>query len=328
MNGRCYLGAWGALLGAVLAAILAGLPVCAQPVQIRHLERAEYLMGTVFQLQLEAPVPRPELQRLATGVFARLRHYDTLLSNYRQDSELTQVEREARLSPVALSPEFCQALVAADYYSRLSGGAFDITVAPLVRLWGFKDRHYHLPTQAELDSVQTAVGMAHLQRQGCQLRLDQPGTDLDFGAIGKGLAIDAAMQVLRQQALHLDPDLNHWAAALDGGGSTQYFWGAPASSPRGWPVVLRGSAQVVWLKNQAISSSGDDQQFFERAGQRFGHILDPRTGRPVPEPGAVTVIADSATAADALSTALLVLGPTQDASLAWLLHLRILRQLS
>ena len=287
--------------------------------QAEVLTRAEYIMGTIFKLRVETLLSPSETEILADEVFKILRQQDQLLSDYRKDSELYFVEQQAKIRPQLLTEEFCQALISTQHYYQLTEGAFDITVGPLVKLWGFKDLNFQIPDKNEIQSTLKSVGMQHLKMRGCQLFIDDTHTHMDFGAIGKGLAIDAAINFLRKKGVR--------SAALDGGGSTQYFLGAPATSPQGWPVFLRNSSEpVFWVKDRAIASSGDDQQFFQFGNQYFSHILDPRTGMPITYRGSVTVFAPTATLADALSTALMVLPPEQDAYFSQRLNLEIIRQ--
>ncbi|HEY9839952.1 MAG: FAD:protein FMN transferase [Candidatus Sericytochromatia bacterium] len=289
--------------------------------------RAEFSMGTVFTLSLQAqalPDPRAaarQVDKLFAGAFAIIRAHDKALSDYDPTSELNRVQPLARRGPTAVSPLLCHAIAESVRFGDLSSGAFDITVGPLVRLWGFKDRHFQVPGQAAISRQLRAGGLDKISlsrdSSGCRLALGTPGTALDFGGIGKGLALDAGATWLRGQGVRV--------AALDAGGSSMVFMGAPEASPRGWPVLLRDGSRLLWLKDRALASSGDDQQFFVQNGIRYGHILDPRSGWPVPARAGVTVIGRDATSTDALSTALMVLPHDQGDRLADLLDAEVIR---
>ncbi len=309
----------------------------------RPLQRAEYIMGTLFTVQLPAAN-----SNLFTTVFERLRAYDQALSDYLETSELNRVLAKAETiaddpqQSVAISPILCQALIESRYYQHVSAGAFNIGLEPLMQIWGFKSRDYRLPTSAEIKQALQKIHPSPFElraplltnkSQPCQFRLLRSGTRLDFGAIGKGLALDAAMHWIKAQGVAY--------AAIDAGGSTQIFWGSPPQlnrsiSNQGWPVRLRVSPdnpareletidKIFWLQNQAISSSNQVEQSFEIAGQVYGHIIDPRTGYPANPANQITVIAPTATQADAISTVLLLSPPEQDAYYQRLLNLQILR---
>lgn len=294
---------------ALILSLMLSIPAWAQK---QIYSQAEYIMGTVFTVKIESAQPPTTWM---DAVFEILRHYDRLLSDYRPDSERSRVLQQPAAQPTRLSQEFCRALVWSQYFSVLSEGAFDITVGPLVRLWGFRSGELQIPSAQALQERRQATGYQKIQVQNCRLTRSHDSVEMDFGAIGKGLAIDAAVSYLKQQGVTV--------AAIDGGQSTQYFLGAPAQSPQGWPVNIRGQETLFYLKNKALSSSGDDQQFFEHEAVRYSHILDPRTAFPLRNHGGVTVIADRAMSADAMSTALVVLGPEAAADYGRLLDVQI-----
>lgn len=301
---------------AVVIALLLGL---GSPAQAEIQTRAEYLMGTVFKIQLELESKtHAETEALFSEAFRLLREHDRALSDYDPDSELNRVQPAARTDWTPVSPLLCKALVEARYYGLLSEGAFDISVGPLVALWGFKDRQFRVPEDTEIANQLAQTGLNSYSvmqtQQDCQLRIWHPQTALDFGGIGKGLALDAAAVWLRAQGVT--------RAALDAGGSSMRFLGAPSQSPRGWPVLLRKGSQALWLKDISLASSGDDQQYFIHKQVRYGHILDPRSGRPVSQVRPVSVLGPTAALTDALSTALTVLPETKGQQLTNLLAAR------
>ena len=193
-------------------------------------------------------------------------------------------------------------------YNRESGGAFDITVGPLMKAWGFFRGEGHLPSGDELATARRHVGGAHVvvNRADQTIAFDEPGVELDLGGIAKGYAVDRVVGLLRERPIA--------AALVSAGGSTIYGLGAPPGR-KGWDVVLqdpvdsRKTALTVTLKDRAVSVAGRSEKWFESGGVRYSHIMDPRTGRPVPGVLSVVVLANSGTAGDALDDAFFVMGP-------------------
>ncbi len=284
-------------------------------------------MGTVFQVKV-IHANEQLATTAAEAALAEIRNQDQLLSDYLPESELNQALAKAWPNPVEISHGLYEALKQAQDYAQLTQGAFDITVGPLVSLWGFRGGPWgspgHVPSDKEIAWVQQKVGYHKIALFNFPPRLQLKVADmkLDFGAIGKGWALDRAVAELRKRGISV--------ASLNCD-SSSFFLGSPPDSPRGWPVGVRHPRDpnvvlnTFWIKDQGLSSSGDDQQYFEQGGERFSHILDPRSGRPAKYLGSLTVVAESAAMADALSTALLVLPNAQARSLATAQGLRALR---
>ena len=204
-----------------------------------------------------------------------------------------------------------------------SGGAFDITIAPLVRCWGFMDGSGHLPQDGELAEAHASVGMplVRLDPLDFTVRFARPGVMLDLGAIGKGYAIERAAEVLREagvtsallhggtssvQALGHPPDAEFWKIAIerprpDLACRPVAVWGEV-------PTPSAGLLATVPLCDEALSVSAVWGKFFQAEGKTYGHVLDPRTGQPATGTALAAVVLPSATETDALSTALLTLG--------------------
>ena len=268
--------------------------------------RVRYLMGSSFQV-----TGYGEKEICSKGIeaaFSELARIERLLSIYRPDSPLAAVNRFSRKGTIPLPPEALHLLSKALCYAERSGGAFDPTAGPLVRLWGFgpgKERASP-PGREEILSFLQRVGYQHLQIdfQSESLRLLQAGIELNLGGIGKGYAIDRAVQKLKEAGVQI---------GMVDCGSTMYGLGAPPGQT-GWQVAVRhprlpeGEAGVVSLCDQALSTSGDYEKFFIFQGKRFSHLIDPRSGYPVKGSAGVSVVASNAMEADALSTAAFVLG--------------------
>jgi thiamine biosynthesis lipoprotein len=207
---------------------------------------------------------------------------------------------------VRVTPAVFRLLDQARQVHQASGGAFDITIAPLVRCWGFMDGTGSLPNPDEVARVRHHVGMKHviLDEQNLTVQFDTEGVMVDLGAIGKGYAIDRAVETLREAGAE--------SALIHGGTSTVYALGKPPDNET-WKVAIESPPgpqllATVPLRDEALSVSAVWGKSFAHDGKTFGHVLDPRTGHPVSEALLAAVVLPSATETDALSTALLVLG--------------------
>jgi FAD:protein FMN transferase len=247
-------------------------------------------MGSTYTVELYG-TDRVAMEDAADTAFDEVRRLDNLLSNYKKDSELSQVNERAAQTPMKVSPELFQVIESCLEYSRQSEGAFDITVGPLMRVWGFYKGSGHLPHRAEVQAAMTKVGYrhVHLDRAARTVWFDRPGVELDPGGIGKGYAVDRMVSVLRQKGVR--------TALVAGSGSSIYGMGAPPDQPRGWKVEIKNPwdssktvAEVV-LKDMSMSTSGSYEKFFRAEGKTYAHIMDPRTGFPAQGSVSVSVIA-------------------------------------
>jgi len=277
-------------------------------------EFAHRQMGTTFRVILYAP-DSARAQRAAAAAFRRIDTLNAILSDYREDSELSRLSGAAGSGRrVKVSRDFWRVLRAADQGSRKSSGAFDLTVGPLVQLWRRARRQHELPTPEAIARAKAATGYAHIQYYPLlkAVRLQKPGMRLDAGGIGKGYAVDEALKVLRRHGVQ--------SALVDGGGNLAL--GAPPPGKRGWRIQIgavdgdTSHAIAVALHHVGVSTSGDQYQYVEIDGQRYSHIVDPQTGTGLVNQCTVSVIARNGTEADWLSTAASVLGPARSLRLA------------
>lgn len=296
----------------VLAACAAAPPRPPGPPAVR-LDRAWPVMGTLFRATATAADPASARRALAAARTAVVR-VDSLMSTYRPESEVSRLNAAAGTGAwTRLSAGTAAVLAAALDLARATGGAFDPTVGPLVRAWGFHGGEGRLPPPAEVDSLRALVGWRTVELGGGRARLGLPGGALDFGAIAKGYALDRAVAAMRATGVA--------GGMVDLGGQVAVF-GVPPDGGRGWPIGIRDPRRpedvlgTVVLEAGSAATSGDYERFFEIGGTRYSHVIDPRTGRPVRGVAQVTAIAPDGTSADGLSTALFVLGPT--AGPAWL----------
>jgi thiamine biosynthesis lipoprotein len=229
------------------------------------------------------------------------------MSHYKNDSELSLVNREAAKAPVKVDPELFDFIAECLRYSRESEGAFDITVGPLMKAWGFFRGEGRMPGDAELAEARSRVGYGHviLNQKDGTIFFDKAGVEIDLGGIAKGYAVDRAVAVLKQCGVT--------SALLSAGGSTIYALGAPPGESA-WEIEVQDPAERdkiatrVRLKDRALSVSGSNEKFFELNGARYSHVMDPRAGRPVQGILSVAVITDDGTSGDALDNVFFVLG--------------------
>jgi len=251
----------------------------------------------------------------ARAALDRIRQLNGVLSDYDPESELRRFERAAAEGkPVKVSDDLFAVLARSQALAEQSGGAFDVTVGPVVRVWRRARQRGGVPLPRRLDPARKLVGHESLQLDPEQktVTLAKPAMRLDFGGIAKGYAVDEALEVLREH------DISR--ALVDAGGDLAL--GAPPPGKRGWrigivPLKEDGPpSRSLVLSNAAVATSGDLWQFVEIGGRRYSHIIDPRTGQPLEQRSSVTVIAPDGMTADGLASALSVLGPEKGLALA------------
>lgn len=263
-------------------------------------------MGTEFQVIL-AGSDAERLRTAGNDALDEVERLEERLSHYRPDSEICDLNLRAPYGPVLLEPSLFKLLSRALELSHATEGAFDPTAGALVRCWGFFRGRGSTPDPEAVGEAldRTGYHLVELNAAERTARFRREGVQLHLGAIGKGCAVDLAAAALRELRIE--------SALIHGGTSTVYALGAPPGR-EGWDVGLchpsdRGARLgVIRLRDRALSTSGDYEQFFEVGGRRFSHILDPRTGFPAQGTRSATVLAESAADTDALSTAAFVLG--------------------
>jgi len=287
----------------LLAFLLISVPSSAEELFVR----SKPAMGSVFTIYLYA---RDEAQASAAfeAAFDEVERLEEALSNYRDSSELSRINRLAGTQPVTTDPEVFGLLQTSLDYSKKTGGAFDITVGPLMKAWGFFRASGHYPSQAELENARAKIGWQNVQLDppNRTVHFAKPGMELDLGAIGKGYTVDQMVNVLREAGIQ--------SALVDAGSSTLYALGAPPDK-NGWVVRVPRPAHrdqivsTVLLRDASLSTSGSYEKFFRLNGRVYCHILNPHTGSPVEGMLQTSVIARDGTTTDALSTSMFVLGP-------------------
>lgn len=270
--------------------------------------KQKYVMGTVFEIAVYAD-SREKASAAIDEAFAEIVHMDDLMSNYKPDSALSRLNRSAHFHAQQVPPDLYRAIAQAVQFSRLSGGKFDITVAPLVNLWKAALSGDSMPSSAQRQQAEDCVGYEKIElTPPDQITFRSSCLQIDLGAIGKGYAVDRAGELLQASGIG--------NALINSGGSTILAIGSPPGQS-GWLVHLRDPSRkidpYVTLKEQSVSTS--EQTAVSLLGpESAGHIIDPVTGRPVDSSFSVSVITSFGNPSDGLSTTLLLLGPKRGKS--------------
>jgi FAD:protein FMN transferase len=276
--------------------------------EVLRLRQSVSAMGTTFSIVLHGR-DRDLMEAAVRAAFDEVRRLDRLLSNYRPDSEWSLVNRRAAHHPVAVSPELFALVSVCLEQSRRTDGAFDITVGPLKRAWGFYRGTGRVPTAEELAAARSHVGHRFVQLDPARqtIRFDHPGVELDPGGAGKGYAVDRMADILRRQGGD--------TALVAGSKSSICGLGAPPADARGWRADIRdpdrpgACAAQVHLKDASLSTSGTEEQCHWSGGAMYSHIVDPRTGWPLQSVEQVSVVTSRALDGEAWAKACLLNGP-------------------
>jgi thiamine biosynthesis lipoprotein len=247
-------------------------------------------------------------QRAIEAAFRELDRLEKMLNYYDNSSEIAAINSNAGIRPVKVSPETMELIAYSIYVAQNTGGAFDITMGPVISLWDFKKRT--MPDNNKLKARLDEIGYKKivLDKKASTAFLRQKGMEINLGGILKGYAAEKAADMLKRNAIK--------SGIVAVAGDIQTFGTKPDSSL--WNVGVQNPRQtgkddgllaVADLKDKAISTAGDYEQFFIRDGIRYHHILSTQTGYPVSECRSVTVIADKGIAADGFDTAIFILGP-------------------
>ena len=255
--------------------------------------RAQPLLGTYVVISATGA----NANEAISAAFDEIKRIDSLMSLHRGDSELSKVNaREVK----TVSEDLYKVLAKAQEISKLTEGSFDVTIRPIAELWGFIRKEYRVPSQAELTMARSKVGYRFVQLDSTRRSVEflREGASIDLGGIAKGYAVDCGIEKLRSMGIT--------NAMVRAGGDLRVMGD--------WPVQIedpekQGRRTTMRLKDAAISTSGNYENYFKVDGKRYGHILNPRTGMPVEGVASCTVIAPTCMESDALATALFVYGP-------------------
>ena len=291
------------------------------PRDLTLLRVARRAMATTFEIAF--PAGTPHAFDAGSAALDLIEEIEEQLTVYRDTGEVARLNATAADGTVVGGAELFGLLERCAAFTLDTAGAFDVAVGALVDAWANAKRAGRIPTAQELNEATTRSGFRHVMLNHLPLsvsergpggevaastvRFRRAGLKLNFGAIGKGYALDRAAELLKRE----------WgieSALLQGGGSSMFGLGAPPNDLRGWPVAIRHpeperpSLGTVYLKDRGFGTSAATFQFFEFAGKSYGHVLDPRTGRPAEGTESASCLAESAAEADAISTAFFVAG--------------------
>ncbi len=279
------------------------LAVAASPgARADWMERTEAIMGTRCYVELWADDP-VKGDAAIDAVMAELRRIDNLMSHYKPESQLSQINAHANERPVQVDKELFDLIKLSTHYSQITDGAFDITYASVGYLYDYP-RHIH-PTEDQIREKLPAVNWRNMLLDESQhtVRFEHPGMRIDLGGIGKGYAVDRGVEILKARGI------TH--AIVTAGGDSRII-GDRMGRP--WLVAIRhpdNPKKVVTripLSDTAVSTSGDYERYFDEDGVRYHHIIDPRTGHSASKVRSATVLAPTATQTDGMSKTAFVLG--------------------
>jgi len=274
----------------------------------------QVMMDTVVSIDVyvkksdSSAVVREDIEK----AFAAMRRVDSLMSSYSATSEVREINQHAATEAVAISALTDSVLQTAQWASMVSHGAFDVTISPILQRWGFGTERLEVPDANTITPLLPVVDFRAMTVRNRSVTFQQPGMAVDLGGVAKGFAVDVAIASLqaagyRDMKVKAGGDMRMLASDLTAG--RRYIW---IQHPRASNKFF-GKFR---LDSGAVSTSGDYERFFDRQGIRYHHILDPKTGYPARASVSATVLANDSRTADALSTALFVLGPQRGVALA------------
>jgi thiamine biosynthesis lipoprotein len=270
-------------------------------VEAEWITRDEAIMGTRCAVELWSD-DHAKGDAAITSVFDDMRRIDRLMSTWKEDTEISLVNREASKHPVKISEELFRLLQESVKYSELTHGAFDITYASVGYLYDFK-KGVH-PDQKAIAAALPGINWRHMLLDGKKFTVyfTRPGMRIDLGGIAKGYSVDRGIEILQKQGIT--------RAMVNAGGDTRII-GDRFGKP--WVVGIRDPAPRNVLRmpltDTAFSTSGDYERYFDENGKRFHHIIDPKTGDSARKCRSVTIISGTATRTDALTKSVFIMGP-------------------
>jgi thiamine biosynthesis lipoprotein len=294
-------------IGTVLFVSLFGRPSAGNDgPKLERFSYEEPHMGTKFRIILYAP-DKATADKASKAAFERIAELDRIMSDYQATSELKQLCAKAGGEPIPVSEELFFVLNKAQDVSKLSEGAFDVTVGPVVKLWRKARRTMKLPDPDQLAKARELVGykMMHLDSKKRTVQLEKAGMQLDLGGIAKGYAGDEAQVVLKTHSV---------TRALVAAGGDIVVSGPPPDAD-GWKIEIEAAddedgkpRRTLILKDAGVSTSGEKEQYVEIDGKRYSHIVDPHTGVGLVGQKSVTVIAPKGITADSMTKVVMILG--------------------
>ena len=265
---------------------------------------SRFLMDTLVTIKAWGDEAE-QITPLLDAAFEEIERLEGVMSARRRDSEISRINEGASGAWIPMSADVASVLGRALFFSRLSDGACDVTIGPVMNLWGFSTTAPRVPDEDEIVAALERVGADKIEVNEGRVRLLKKNMALDLGAIAKGYAVDRAVRVLEQGGAS--------GGLVDAGGDLRFFGTKPGG--RRWRIALahpRKSETLIKIGDvplHSVATSGDYERFFEADGRRYHHLLDPRTGVPARKAISATVWARTCMDADMLSTTLFVMGP-------------------
>ncbi len=271
--------------------------------------RTRFIMGTLVEITISHSDP-DLIQTATTEAFDEMQRIEKLMSTHLPGSEISRINRAAGKKAVPVSLEVEEVIREGIYWSQQSGGAFDITIQPLVQLWNLDGEKNLIPGTRTLKKTASLVNYKNIEIVDHTVKLRRRGMAINVGGLAKGYAVDRAVSLLRSQVS---------SGIVNAGGDLYAFgqktpttsWNIGLQHPRKPQELLAAFA----LKNKAVATSGDYQRYFIKDGVRYHHIFDPQTGMPARGMISATIVTTEAMEADALATAVFVMGP--DKGIEW-----------
>jgi len=285
-----------------------------EPSKLERYECTERHMGVLFRIVVYAN-DEESANAVINAAYSRVAELNRIMSDYDPESELSRLSKSSPTeSPIKVSEELWTVLETSQRLSKKSGGAFDVTVGPMSRLWRRAHRQKELPRESRLAEAKQSVGyqFMRLDERAQSVKLLRPNMRLDLGGIAKGFAADEALRTLRERGLR--------RALVDASGDLAL--GDPPPDKKGWRIGIAPlepdapPSEYLLLANCGVATSGDAWQHVEIDGTRYSHIVDPRTGLGLTDQSSVTVVARSGMLGDGYASAISVLGPKSGIDLA------------
>ena len=273
--------------------------------------RTQFIMGTLVEITVREP-DADKAKQAIDRAFDKMRRLEQLMSTHLAGSEISRLNRAAGEEySIAISPEVLEVIQRGVSWGEQSNGTLDISIGPASRLWRFEDEAPSIPDAGALAQAVRLVNFRNIEIEASHIRLKRPGMSLHLGAIAKGYAVDQAMAVLKKYKIR--------HALINAGGDLKVLGSREKGKP--WTIGLqhpRKPEEMIAsfkLSDKAVATSGDYQKYFMLENTRYHHILDPASGMPARGTISATIIADSVMDADALATAVFVMGPEK--GIAW-----------
>lgn len=292
------------LVGAFLLLGVAWWAFRSEPGQLRQVR---LLLGTTVEIVAEHPEVS-QLETAVTAAFDEIARIERLMDPDNPGSDLARLSEATTACEV--SADTARVIALGQAIAERSGGAFDMSLGRLKALWGLESDQPQVPSEAAIQEALVDIGPRSLLIEGRMARKAAPQLQHDLGGIAKGYAVDRAIAILREHGVT--------SAAVNAGGDMYLLGGR---KERAWRIGIQHPRRpdavlvAVDVRNRAVVTSGDYERFFERDGQRYHHLFDPATGAPARLCQSVSVVAETVAEADALATALFVLGPADGVKL-------------